>query len=155
VVVGFDDYTDAKYEMGIDQTIRIPVAIDQIESVFKVAEKNKIEGNVTAVKGKDVRIILQQFDTKGLPFRSWPGSPPDGKKISEVIKIKVMQDGKDVPLHIEYDKVIWSGLSWAAAEIKQGSFDPVKPLQVHCSTDEKDELKLVANVYAVSYTSIR
>jgi hypothetical protein len=153
VVVGFDEYTDAKYEMGVDETIHIPFAIDKIESAFTVAEKNKIEGNVTAVKGKDVRIILQQFDAKGLPYRSWPGSPPDGKKVSEVIKIKVSQGGKEVPLHIEYDKVIWSGLSWAAAEVKQGSFDPTKPLHIQCSTDEKDELKLKADVYAVSYAS--
>src|SRR6202000_2638176 len=151
VVVGFDEYTYAKYEMGTDETIHIPFTIDKIETAFTVAEKNKIEGNVNAVKGKDLRIIMQQFDTKGLPYRSWPGSPPDGKKVSEVIKINVSQDGKEIPLHIEYDKVIWSGLSWAAGELKPGTFDSGKPITIKCSTDEKNELKLVADVYAVSY----
>jgi len=153
VVVGFDGYADAKYELGIDETIHIPVAIDHIDSAFATTGKNMIEGDVSAVKDKDMRIIMQQFDPKGTPHRSWPGSPPDGKKVSEVIKINVSQDGSDVLLHIEYDKVIWSGLSWAAGEVKQGSFDPNKPLHIKCTTDEKDELKLTANVYAVGYKS--
>jgi hypothetical protein len=151
VVVGFDAYADEKYNMGTDDTIHIPFAIDKMESAFASTSKNLIEGNVTAPKGKDIRIILQQFDSKGQPYRSWPGSPPDGKKVSEVIKINVSQDGKNVPLHIEYDKVIWSGLSWAAAEVKQGSFDTNKPLHIQCSTGEKDELKLNADIYFVDY----
>jgi hypothetical protein len=154
VVVGFDTYTDEKYDMGTDDKIHIPFAIDKIESAFTSTSKNVIEGDVTAPKGKDVRIILQQFDSKGQPYRSWPGSPPDGKKVSEVIKINASQDGKQVPLHIEYDKVIWSGLSWAAAEVKQGNFDANKLLHIQCSTGEKDELKLNADIYAVSYTSV-
>ena len=151
VVVGFDTYADEKYDLGTDDTIHVPFAIDKIKSAFTLTTNNVIEGNVTPPKEKDVRIILQQFDSKGLPYRSWPGSPPDGKKVSEVIKIDASQDGKDIPLHIEYDKVIWSGLSWAAAEIKQGDFDANKPLRIQCSTSEKDELKLQADVYAVDY----
>ena len=65
--------------------------------------------------------------------------------------IKASQDGKELPLHIENDKMIWSGLSWAVGEIKQGSFDPAKPINIQCITKEKDELKLTANVYAVKY----
>ena len=153
IVVGFDEYADNKYELGVDETIHIPFAINKIESAFRVTGKNTIEGEVIAVKGKDVRIILQQFDAKGLPYRSWPGSPPDGEKVSKVIKISVSQDEKDIPLRIEYDKVIWSGLSWGAAEVKQGSFDPAKPLHIKCSSDEKGELNLSANIYAVNYIS--
>jgi hypothetical protein len=151
VVVGFDVYADGKYDLGVDNTIWIPTAIDRIESTFTEIGKNTIEGEINIPKGKGVRIIMQQFDAKGLPYRSWPGSPPDGKKVSEVIKINASQDGKDIPLHIEYDKVIWSGLSWAAAEIKQGSFDTGKTLHIKCTSGEKDELKLSANIYSVSY----
>ena len=61
---------------------------------------------------------FQQFDPNGLPHRSWPGGPPDGKKVSEVIKISATQDGKEIPLHIEYDKKIWSGLSWGSGRNK-------------------------------------
>lgn len=154
VVVGFDIYADDQYDMGTDDTISIPLSIDRISAVFKSTEKNVILGEVIAPKGKHVRIILQQFDPNGLPHRSWPGAPPDGEKISGVIHINVLQGDKEVPLRIEYDKVIWSGLSWAAAEVRQGSFDPEKPLLIKCSTDEKDELKLVADIYAVNYATV-
>lgn len=152
-VVGFDEYAGDKYGLGTDETMHIPSAIDKIDAVFAVAGKNTIEGEVNAVNGKNVRIIMQQFDPAGTPHRSWPGSPPDGKKVSEVIRINVSQDGKEIPTHIEYDKVIWSGLSWGAAELRQGDFDASKPLHIRCTTDEKDELKLTANIYAVGYTA--
>ncbi|MDB5134984.1 MAG: hypothetical protein JWP37_1587 [Mucilaginibacter sp.] len=151
VVVGFDVYAGGKYDLGVDKTIRIPIAIDRIESTFTRTGKNTIEGEINVLKGKNVRIIMQQFDAKGVPYRSWPGSPPDGKKVSEAININALQDGKNILLHIEYDKVIWSGLSWAAAEIKHGDFDQGKPLHIKCTSGEKDELKLSANIYSVSY----
>ena len=151
VIVGFDGYADDQYDMGIDDTIHIPLTIEEIASAFKSSAKNVITGEIIAPKGKDIRIIMQQYDPTGLPHRSWPGSPSDGKKVSEVIKISVMQDSKDIPLNIEYDKVIWSGLSWAVAEVSQHNFDAAKPLQIKCSTGDKDELKLTSNIYAVSY----
>jgi hypothetical protein len=150
-VVGFGEYADNKYSMGADETIQIPSSIDKIETTFISAAKNTIEGKVNAANGKGLRITLQQFDSKGIPYRSWPGAPPDGKKVSEVIGIKVLQDEKKIPLHIEYDKMIWSGLSWGAAEIKQGTFDAGKSLTIQCSSAENYDLKLVANVYAVGY----
>ncbi|HEY4322569.1 MAG TPA: hypothetical protein VGN20_01250 [Mucilaginibacter sp.] len=153
VVVGFDAYAHDQYDMGVDHTINIPLTIDKIASSFTATGKNVIEAEVNAVKDKGVRILMQQFSKNGDPFRSWPGGPPDGKKVSDVIHIRISQDGKEVPSHIEYDKVIWSGLSWAAAEIKRGSFDPGKPLHVKCTSDEKDELKLIADVYAVTYAT--
>jgi len=153
VVVAYGEYADRKYELGIDDTINIPLSIDKIEAAFTVIAKNTIQGKVNAVAGKDVRIIFQQFSKNGDPCRSWPGAPPDGKKVSEVILIKVSQDGKEIPLHIEYDKMIWSGLSWGAGEIKQGTFAADKPLDIQCISLEKDPLDLTANIYAVGYTT--
>jgi hypothetical protein len=157
-VVGFGEYADffedrfnLLYNFGVDETIQIPSSIDKIETTFAETANNTIEGKVNAANGKSLRIMLQQFDSKGIPYRSWPGAPPDGKKVSEVIGIKVLQDEKEIPLHIEYDKMIWSGLSWGAAEIKQGAFDAGKSLTIQCSSAENYDLKLVANVYAVGY----
>ena len=151
VVVGFDEYADEKHHIGTDDTINIPQSIDPLAVNFTTTAKNTLEGQVNPVHGKDIRIIMQQFSANGDPCRSWPGAPPDGKNVSEVIMIKASQDGKELPIHIENDKKIWSGLSWAVGEIKQGSFDPAKPINIQCITKEKDELKLTANVYAVKY----
>ncbi|HEY2721368.1 MAG TPA: hypothetical protein VGI82_06575 [Chitinophagaceae bacterium] len=152
VVVGFGEYAETKYDLGVDETINIPIAIEKIDATFSSTGKNVIEGTIKLDDGKNGRILLQQFDEKGVPYRSWPGAPPDGKKVTEVIKINVTQDGKEIPLHIEYDKIIWSGLSWGAVEIKKGTFDGSKPLNVKCSSEDKNDLKLLANVYEVSYS---
>jgi hypothetical protein len=152
-VVGFDSYGNMQHYFGVDDTINIPLSIEPIPATFTSAGKNAIQAQVNAAKVKNVRIIMQQFYKNGDPCRSWPGAPPDGKKVSEVIIIKVAQDGKEVPIHIEYDKMIWSGLSWGAGEVKQGSFDPDKPLDIQCISKEKDELKLTAKVYAVGYAT--
>jgi hypothetical protein len=154
VVVGFDEYAGEKYDFGRDQSIQIPASIERIEAAFTATDKNKIMGDVLGLNGKGLRIILQQFDARGLPYRSWPGSPPDGKKVTEVIKIDVSQNGVTIPISVEYDKVIWSGLSWAAAEIKHGNFDPAKPLHITCTSEEKQELKLNADIYAIGYMPI-
>jgi hypothetical protein len=151
VVVGFDTYAGDQYDMGVDHTINIPLTIDKITTAFTVTGKNVVEAEVNPVKDKSVRIIMQQYYQNGDPCRSWPGAPPDGKKVSEVIRINVSQAGREVPSHIEYDKMIWSGLSWAVAEIRPESVDPGKPLLIKCTSDEKDELKLTAAVYAVGY----
>ena len=50
-------------------------------------------------------------------MRSWPGGPPNGKSMATVLRITAEQNGKPLPLEIQYDKLIWSGLSWGAAEI--------------------------------------
>jgi len=151
VVVGFDEYANEKYYIGIDNTINIPLSIDKIEATFAATAKNTIEGQVNPVKGKNIRIIMQQFYKNGDPRRSWPGAPPDGKKVSEALIIKATQDGKELPLHIENDKMIWSGLSWAVAELRQLDLDPNKPLNIKCISKENDELNLKSDVYIVEY----
>lgn len=150
-VVGFGEYAKSKYHFGTDDTIRIPNGITKLAADFTAIQNKTISAAVNVPAGKNIRVVFQQFYQNGDPCRSWLGAPPDGKKVSEVIKINVSQDGKTIPLHIEYDKMIWSGLSWGVGEVKRGSFDDSKPLQVTCSTTEKDAYSLKAEVYAVSY----
>ena len=152
-VVGFGEFANEKYILGTDSTINIPNVIEKLQSAFVPSGKNVIEGSVKADGHGDVRIIFQQFDAQGLPFRSWPGAPPSGKKVNEVIQINAWQGDKSIPLYIEYDKIIWSGLSWGAAEIMKDSFNPAESLSIKCSSTEQNELKLHADVYRVSYKS--
>jgi hypothetical protein len=150
-VVGFGGYAGRQYDLGIDDTIHIPVDIRPLKGDFTSVANKAIQASVAPEKNRGIRVIFRQFYQNGDPCRSWLGAPPDGKKVSEVIKIKVSQGDKDIPLHIEYDKMIWSGLSWGVGEAKAGSFDPSKPLLVTCSTTEKDAFSLKAEVYAISY----
>ncbi|MFI5161658.1 MAG: hypothetical protein ACHQHN_10300 [Sphingobacteriales bacterium] len=151
VVVGFGEFADTKYHLGIDNTINIPTDIQPIRADFTSIAGKTTQATITPATDKGIRIVFQQFYKNGDPCRSWLGAPPDGKKVSEVIKIKVSQGSKTIPLHIEYDKMIWSGLSWGVGEAKRGSFNDSKPLSITCSTTEKDAFTLKAEVYAVSY----
>lgn len=151
IVVGFGRYADKGYDLGVDETIRIPSSIDDLGIVFKETGTNEISGEFTPVQGKDYRIIFQQFGDDGYPVRSWGGAPPNGKKMNELLKILVQQQEKAVPVMIQYDIMIWSGLSWAAGEIKAPSFTSGTPVQVRCVSMETHALHLKAKVYGVGY----
>jgi hypothetical protein len=151
VVVGAGSYASKQYKLGKDASIRIPMSQERLPVEFVVRGKNKMGGEAQPVGGKDLRILFQQFGAGGLPVRSWGGAPPDGKKMNLLLQIRALQGGKELPLYVEYDQMIWSGLSWGAAELRHGSFDPAMPVEIECSTAEKDELKLEARVYAVGY----
>jgi hypothetical protein len=152
VVVGTGEYADAKYDLGRDDTIRISSPRGQLKIAFTQNAKNSIVSepiDMRAYPGWDLRILLQQFGPDGNPVRSWGGSPPDGKKMNELIQIRASQAGTALPLYIEYDKMIWSGLSWGAAELRQGTYDPAVPVVIECHSTEKDALRLEARVYGV------
>jgi hypothetical protein len=162
VVIGSGDFAGAQYALGTDEAVRIPASSEKLAMAFTSGGKNRIagvvspewkngQGNVAFLQGKTLRIFFQQFGADGLPVRSWGGAPPDGHQMNELLVIRAMQAGKELPLAIEYDKMIWSGLSWGAAELRRGSFDPAVPVEIACSSAEKDELRLEASVYAVGY----
>jgi hypothetical protein len=151
VVVGTGEYASERYLLGKDASIRIPLMQERLNVAFGSRGKNKIVGNIAAQRGKDLRIIFQQFGADGKPVRSWGGAPPDGQKMNDLLTIRVRQAGKELPIYLEYDKMIWSGLSWGAAELRQGGFDPAIRVEIYCASAEKDELRLEARVYAVGY----
>ena len=99
----------------------------------------------------DLRIIVQQYNSDGNPYRTWAGAPPNGKKMDTQIKIIVKQNDTLIETKKEYDKMIWSGLSWGVVEVQQSSFDKSKSLFIQCITEEKIPLTLKANAYSVKY----
>ncbi|MES1249514.1 MAG: hypothetical protein ABUL46_02465, partial [Chitinophaga rupis] len=151
VVIGLDEYASDAYHLGVDETIHIPAAIEKLSITFKETGKNNIEVSVMPLPGKSLRILFRQLGADGLPHRSWGGAPPDGRKMDALLKIHAGQGKKLVPLILEYDKMIWSGLSWAVAEIRPASLNPGLPITITCSSSETDPLVLKAEVYALTY----
>ena len=149
-VVGFGGYANRDYYLGVDTSVRIPQSVVQLNTVFQDTGRNSVAATVHRPAGH-IRIIVQQFDTNGLPHRSWGGSPPDGKKMNSYLKISISQNGKEVPAHIEYDKIIWSGLSWAAAEIDEKHINVHQSLDIRCTSTEETILRLKAELYRVTY----
>ncbi len=91
-------------------------------------------------------------DEQGNITRSWPGGPPNGKSIAQVLKmLRVAQNGQPLPVDISYDKLVWSGLSWGSGEVRHPYLAAGAPITIRCSSAETGLVKLEAHLYAVTY----
>jgi hypothetical protein len=65
--------------------------------------------------------------------------------------LRARQGEKDIPIEINYDKVIWSGLSWAVGEIRHSALQAGQPVTLRLSSAERDPVTLEGRVYVVKY----
>jgi hypothetical protein len=149
--VGYGRYADRHFDLGIQDDVRIPISIAPLAARFESAGTNTIAATVRPPVKKDVRIVLEQRGSNGKIRRSWPGGPPDGKSVGKVLVLRATQNKNELPIEIDYDRVIWSGLSWAAGEIRHTAFSGGEPITIRCSSAEKEPMSLEANVFAVEY----
>jgi hypothetical protein len=151
--VGFGRYATQEYELGVQEDVVIPRSIKPLPASFstKDGDANTITATVIAPAKGDLRIIFQQRGKDGGIMRSWPGGPPTGTSVGKVLTIYAEQEGKAVPVEINYDKQIWSGLSWGAGEIKHKNFSSGQPIIVRCSSAEKNPVRLEGMLYEVEY----
>src|ERR1700674_306839 len=151
-LVGFGKYASPEYDFGIQDDVVIPRSIQRVEAVFSPRGKNVIEATVRAPKNGNLRIIMQQRSAKDETImRSWKGGPPTGTNMGKFFVLSASQDGKTLPVEINYDKVIWSGLSWAVGEIRHGAITPGKPIIVRCFSAEDNAVVVDGRLFAVTY----
>jgi len=149
--VGFCRYADAKYDLGIQEDVRIPLTIRPVAAQFQSDGSNAVMATTAPPESGDLRIILQQRGKDGRLMRSWPGGPPDGIQMGKVLVLQATQGGKSVPIEINYDKLIWSGLSWAVGEIRHDAMHAGEPLTIRCSSTDKNLVTLDCRLFAVQY----
>jgi hypothetical protein len=149
--VGFGRYADTSFDFGIQEDVEIPRKIEPVEAKFERKGQNVIEAVVIPPVSGNLRIIFEQKDDKGEIVRSWPGGPPNGKSMGKVLAIQAERDGKVLPMDIQYDRQIWSGLSWGAGEIRGKDLVGQGPVRIRCSSAEGDVRILEGHVYAVEY----
>jgi hypothetical protein len=149
--VGFGRYADTKYDLGIQEDVRIPLSIHPLSAQFHPAESNAVIATIPPPEESDLRIILQQRAKDGRLMRSWPGGPPDRTSVGKVLVLQATQGEKTIPIEINYDKMIWSGLSWAVGEIRHKAVDAGQPITIRCSSTEKNPVTLDCRIFAVQY----
>jgi len=149
-LVGYGQNARSQYDLGIEDDVRIPVSIEPIPATFSSHGRNEVQASITPPPAADLRIIMRQRSPDGQIRRTWAGGPPNGKTMGKVFQIQVQQ-ARSIPVEIQYDKAIWSGLSWAAGEIRSAEIAANGPLVVTCFSGEKDEVKLEVQLYAVKY----
>jgi hypothetical protein len=87
----------------------------------------------------------------GRAHRSTGGSPPKGLSLGTIIALSAEQAGRPIPIAIQYDKAIWSGLSWAVGEIAVAALQGDAPVMIKAITTETANVRMEIELYGVEY----
>jgi len=147
-VIGFGKYAAGQKPWANDKDILIPQKIEPLNAAMELTGDHAASIEVNPVAGMNLRILFSQCGADGKPFRSWGGAPPQGTKMNEYLTITAKQGGKNLPVRIEYDKMIWCGLSWAAGEIAPADFNASQPVHISCTSKDGEARYFKINVYA-------
>ncbi len=150
VVAGYGEYSKSKYHLGAQDDVVIPRTIQPFPAQFHAVGGNAVLAVVPAPEGRTLRIVMRQL-SQGKPVRSSAGAPPLGMSLGKMLRIEASQDGRPVRVQINYDKAIWSGLSWAVGEIAALDLQPGLPLTIRCSSTETARVDLEVDLYLASY----
>ena len=110
-----------------------------------------IEASIPAPAKGALRVIMRQYGPDGRIPRTSGGAPPNGENMGKVFTIEATQEGRSIPVQIDYGRIIWSGLSWAAGEIKAADLAPGKPVLIRIHSAAKEPVTLEGAAYRVVY----
>ena len=150
-MVGYGAYAAPSYDFGIQDDVVIPTSIQPVDADFHSTAPGTIEAGIQPPVKGSLRVIMRQRSPDGTTLRTHGGAPPNGENMASVFTIEATQEGRSVPVAVDYDKIVWSGLSWAAGEIKSSDLAPDKPVVVRFHSTEKDPVKLEGAAYQVVY----
>lgn len=150
-LVGFGAYSQSAYDFGVQQDVVIPRSISPVSVHLHSAGPNAAEFSLDPPAHGRLRVIFQEKTPEGFIRRTWAGGPPSGENMAKVFALTATQDGRSVPVHLDYDKIVWSGMSWALGEIDSADLTPGKPLTIHFHSGEKDPVEFNASAYVVEY----
>jgi hypothetical protein len=150
-MVGYGAYAAPSYNLGIQNDVVIPTSIQPVDADFHSTAPATIEAAIQPPLKGSLRIVMRQLSPDGDTFRTYAGSPPTGTSMAKVFTIEATQQGRDLPVAVDYDKIVWSGLSWAVGEIKVSDLAPGKPVTIRLHSAENNPVKLEGAVYRVVY----
>jgi len=152
-LVGLGAYSGNQYDLGIQEDVIIPSKIEPVQSELTLTGKGQATVLLRYNGNNDLRIIFNEKSQDGRSLRISGGSPPDGVFMSKLLSIKAFQNDEEIPLSINYDKQIWSGLSWAVAEIQNKNLIKDNPLTIKYSVidPKKRDFNIECQVYEVKY----
>ncbi len=71
--------------------------------------------------------------------------------MGKILVLLAWQDGRPLPIQVNYDLAIWSGLSWAVGEIRHSEMEAGQPVTIRCLSNEKGSVTLDGNIFTVEY----
>jgi hypothetical protein len=150
-LVGVGKYASVYYSLGVQEDVRIPVSIEPLLAEFVQDEDKALIGRVKAPAEGSLRVIFCQTDASGIARRTTGGSPPNGISLGKMLTISAQQNEAPISVDINYDKAIWSGLSWAVGEIPASRLKSNDGIVIRCATVEPLPVTLKVTLYHVEY----
>jgi hypothetical protein len=150
-MVGYGAYAGPQYGFGVQDDVVIPRSIAPYPIAFHSSGKGSVEAMVNPPSEGVLRVIVREETPEGYIRRTWAGGPPNGENMGKVFALTADQNGRSVPVRIDYDKIVWSGMSWAVGEIDVKDLTPGKPIDLHFHSAEKDPVKVEGSAYVVEY----
>lgn len=147
-VVGIGSHSGAEFDLGTEEDAIIPRNIREMEARFTPDGERGIAATITPPAEGSLRILFRQQDESGTSRRTSGGSSAQASTLGKLLSIRVTQRNTPVPLKLHYDRAIWAGLSWAAAEAELNGGEP---WTIRCTTADPGRTRLSANVYLVQY----
>jgi hypothetical protein len=148
-VVGFGKYNSSAYDWGTEKDVIIPQKMELLTNRFQTVDAHSAKLQVQPQEKRHIQIFFSQCRKDGTPFRSSGGAPPNGTPMNQFLHISARQGGKEIPVRIEYDKMMWSGISWAAGEIEVQNMNFSQPVDITCSSKEGESQYFKIKVYSV------
>jgi len=137
---------------GKQDDVIIPQSIAPLDAHFTAEGDKAIITLFDAIpESGNLRIIMRQSTPRGDAKRSTGGSPPDGTPLGQIFSIEVFQNDQPIPVVIQYDKAIWSGLSWAVGEVDCSLLKRDSAISIRLSTTERETVTLSGEIYHVVY----
>jgi hypothetical protein len=150
-VVGYDRYAGAEFALGVQTDIVIPAGIAPLPLSDVTAQPNATTATVRAPARGGLRLVVRQFSENGEPLRSRGGKTPPRISLEKILRLEVRRGAETPPVHVNYDRSIWSGLSWAVGEVPAGAIRAGETLTVRCTSDEPLPTQLKMEVYHVQH----
>ncbi len=149
-VVGCGEYAKRRYDLGVQEDVLIPRSIRALPADTHPEGTNCVVATVRAPAGEDLRIVMRQT-SGGKPVRTSAGAPPTGTSLGKLLKLEATQGDRSLPIRINYDRALWSGLSWAVGEISRRQIREGEPIRIRCVSAENRPVDLRVELMAVSY----
>ncbi len=116
VLLGTGIYATATHDLGVQDHVVIPLRSTRLPLEVTAVGHQTLEATLTMPASGAVRFVLRQR-CDGHARRTSGGMSSTGVTLGKLLMLSAVCAGEPVVLDIRYDKAIWSGLSWAVAEL--------------------------------------
>jgi hypothetical protein len=152
-VVGSGTYSDPRWDLGTQDDVLIPGSSEPLPIEDIVRGPRSVSATVVAPSAGVLRIMCSQSGPDGRPWRVSGGPPPTGTSMGKLLVLKAEQGGRELVLSLNYDRQIWSGLSWVVGDVSPLGLVPGGPVRITYTVGDPKERSGTATIRAFAVSN--